>query len=70
VFAALPCSSKTIWPANYLLTLAILHRKATQGDLRLDVTAKMAARAKVRTLVLSHLRVRVGSDEYTPSAKK
>jgi ribonuclease BN (tRNA processing enzyme) len=31
---------------------------------------KMATRAKVKTLMLSHLRVRVGSDKYTPSAKK
>jgi ribonuclease BN (tRNA processing enzyme) len=50
--------------------LAILHRKATQGDLGLDVMGKMAARAKVKTLVLSHVRIRVGSDKYTPSAKK
>jgi ribonuclease BN (tRNA processing enzyme) len=41
-------------------------RQATQGHMTLDVIGKMAARANVKTLVLSHLTQRFGSDDYTP----
>jgi ribonuclease BN (tRNA processing enzyme) len=41
-------------------------RQATQGHMGLEVVWKMAARANVKTLVLSHLTARAdGSDDYT-----
>lgn len=41
-------------------------RQATQGHMGLEVVGKMAARANVKTLVLSHLTARAdGSDDYT-----
>ena len=45
-------------------------RQATQGHMNLDVIGKMAARAKVKTVVLSHLTQRFGSDDYTPWAEE
>ena len=36
----------------------------------LEVVGKMAARAKVKTLVLSHLTARVDTDDYTPWAEE
>jgi ribonuclease BN (tRNA processing enzyme) len=45
-------------------------RRATQGHMGLEVVGKMAARAKVKTLVLSHLSARVGTDDYTPWAEE
>lgn len=41
-------------------------RQATQGHMGLEIVGKMAERAKVKTLVLSHLTARAdGSDDYT-----
>ena len=45
-------------------------RQATQGHMTLDVIGKMATRANVKTVVLSHLTQRVGSDDYTPWAEE
>jgi ribonuclease BN (tRNA processing enzyme) len=44
-------------------------RQATQGHMTLEVIGKMAARANVKSVVLSHLTARAdGSDDYTPWA--
>ena len=43
-------------------------RQATQGHMTLEIIGKMAARARVKTVVLSHLTQRFGSDDYTPWA--
>lgn len=41
-------------------------RQATQGHMGLEIVGKLAARAKVKNLVLSHLTARAdGSDDYT-----
>jgi ribonuclease BN (tRNA processing enzyme) len=45
-------------------------RQATQGHMNLDVIGELASRAKVKTVVLSHLTQRVGSDDYTPWAEE
>jgi ribonuclease BN (tRNA processing enzyme) len=45
-------------------------RQATQGHMTLDVIGKMAARANVKTVVLSHLTQRAGTDDYTPWAEE
>ena len=43
-------------------------RQATQGHMNLDIIGEMAARSGVKTVVLSHLTQRFGSDDYTPWA--
>ncbi|MEE8262340.1 MAG: MBL fold metallo-hydrolase [Gammaproteobacteria bacterium] len=43
-------------------------RQATQGHMTLELIGKLASRAKVKTVVLSHLTQRFGSDDYTPWA--
>jgi ribonuclease BN (tRNA processing enzyme) len=45
-------------------------RQATQGHMTLDLVGKLAARANVKTVVLSHLTQRFGSDNYTPWAEE
>jgi len=40
-------------------------RQATQGHMSLNDIATMATRAKVKTVVLSHLTQRVGTEDYT-----
>jgi len=45
-------------------------RQATQGHMTLDVIGKLAARANVKTVVLSHLTQRFGTDDYTPWAEE
>jgi ribonuclease BN (tRNA processing enzyme) len=45
-------------------------RQATQGHMNLDIIGEMAARANVKTVVLSHLTQRFGSDDYTPWAEE
>ena len=45
-------------------------RQATQGHMTLDIIGKMAQRANVKTVVLSHLTQRVGTDDYTPWAEE
>jgi ribonuclease BN (tRNA processing enzyme) len=45
-------------------------RQATQGHMSLDDIATMATRAKVKTVVLSHLTQRVGTEDYTSWAEE
>ena len=45
-------------------------RQATQGHMNLDDIGKMATRANVKAVVLSHLTQRVGTDDYTPWAEE
>ena len=45
-------------------------RQATQGHMSLDDIATMATRAKVKTVVLSHLTQRFGTEDYTPWAEE
>jgi ribonuclease BN (tRNA processing enzyme) len=45
-------------------------RQATQGHMSLDDIGKMATRAKVKTVVLSHLTQRVGTEDYTAWAEE
>jgi ribonuclease BN (tRNA processing enzyme) len=45
-------------------------RQATQGHMTLNAIGKMAARANVKTVVLSHLTQRFGSDDYMPWAEE
>ena len=41
-------------------------RQATQGHMTIETIGKMATRANVKTVVLSHLTQRVGTEDYTP----
>ncbi len=43
-------------------------RPATQGHMTLEAIGKTAAEARVKTVSLSHLTQRFGSDDYTPWA--
>jgi ribonuclease BN (tRNA processing enzyme) len=45
-------------------------QQATQGHMSLEDIGKMAGSAEVKTVVLSHLTQRVGSDDYTPWAEE
>jgi ribonuclease BN (tRNA processing enzyme) len=45
-------------------------RQAPQGHMTLDLIGKMAAHAKLGTVVLSHLTQRFGSDDYKPWAEE
>ncbi len=45
-------------------------RQATQGHMTLDDIATMATRANVKTVVLSHLTQRVGTEDYTSWAEE
>ena len=45
-------------------------RQATEGHLTPDVIGKMATRANVKTVVLTHLTQRAGTDDYTPWAEE
>jgi ribonuclease BN (tRNA processing enzyme) len=57
------------WQAMTPAEQAGITRQATQGHMTLDVIGKMAARANVKTVVLSHLSARAdGTDDYTPWA--
>ena len=40
-------------------------RQATEGHLSLDDIGTMATRANVKTVVLTHLTSRAGTDDYT-----
>ena len=57
------------WQAMTPDEQAEIMRQATEGHMNLDVIGKMAARANVKTVVLSHLTQRVGTDDYTPWAE-
>lgn len=41
-------------------------RQATEGHLSLDDVGRMASRANVKSVVLTHLTTRAGTDDYTP----
>ena len=58
------------WQAMTPAEQAGIMRQATQGHMTLDVIGKMATRANVKTVVLSHLTQRVGTDDYTPWAEE
>ena len=45
-------------------------RQANQGHMGLEAVGKMAARANVKTVVLSHMGARAGTDDYTPWAEE
>ena len=54
------------WQAMTPAEQAGIMRQATQGHMSLDVIGEMATGANVKTVVLSHLTQRVGTDDYTP----
>ena len=56
------------WQAMTPAEQAGTMRQATQGHMTLDDIGKMAARANVKTVVLSHLTQRFSSDDYAPWA--
>lgn len=58
------------WQAMTSAEQVGIMRQATQGHMTLDVIGKMAARANVKIVVLSHLTQRFGSDDYTPWAEE
>jgi len=58
------------WQAMSPAEQAGIMRQATQGHMTLDVIGKMATRANVKTVVLSYLTQRVGTDDYTPWAEE
>ena len=58
------------WQAMTPAEQAGIMRQATQGHMTLDVIGKMATRANVKTVVLTHLTQRVGTDDYTPWAEE
>jgi ribonuclease BN (tRNA processing enzyme) len=58
------------WQAMSPAEQAGIMRQATQGHMTLDVIGKMATRANVKTVVLSHLTQRIGTDDYTPWAEE
>jgi ribonuclease BN (tRNA processing enzyme) len=58
------------WQAMAPAEQAGIMRQATQGHMSLNDIATMAARANVKTVVLSHLTQRFGSDDYTPWAEE
>ena len=58
------------WQAMTPAEQAGIMRQATQGHMTLDDIGKMATRANVKTVVLSHLTQRVGTDDYTPWAEE
>jgi len=58
------------WQAMSAAEQVGIMRQATQGHMSLDDIGKMAARANVKTVVLSHLTERVGTDDYTSWAEE
>jgi ribonuclease BN (tRNA processing enzyme) len=58
------------WQAMTPAEQAGIMRQATQGHMTLDDIARMATRANVKTVVLSHLTQRVGTDDYAPWAEE
>ena len=58
------------WQAMSPAEQAGIMRQATQGHMTLDDIATMATRAKVKTVVLSHLTQRVGTEDYTSWAEE
>ena len=58
------------WQAMTPAEQAGIMRQATQGHMTLDVIGKWRRIANVKTVVLSHLTQRVGTDDYTPWAEE
>jgi len=58
------------WQAMTPAEQAGVMSQATQGHMTLDDIARMATRANVKTVVLSHLTQRVGTDDYSPWAEE
>ena len=58
------------WQAMTPAEQAGIMRQATQGHMSLDVIGEMATGANVKTVVLSHLTQRFGTDDYTPWAEE
>ena len=58
------------WQAMSPAEQAGIIRQATQGHMTLDDIGNMATRANVKTVVLSHLTQRVGTDDYTQWAEE
>jgi ribonuclease BN (tRNA processing enzyme) len=58
------------WQAMSAAEQAGIMRQASQGHMNLDDIGKMATRANVKTVVLSHLGQRVGTDDYTTWAEE
>ena len=58
------------WEAMTPDERARIMRQAKEGHLTPDGLGKMAARANVKSVVLTHLTQRVGSDDYTPWAEE
>ena len=58
------------WQAMTAAEQAGIMRQATQGHLNLEDIGRMATRANVKTVVLSHLTQRVGTDDYTSWAEE
>jgi ribonuclease BN (tRNA processing enzyme) len=54
-----------IWQAMTPAEQAGIIRQATEGHLSLDDIGRMAARANVKTVVLTHLTSRAGTDDYS-----
>jgi ribonuclease BN (tRNA processing enzyme) len=49
---------------------AAIIRKVTQGHMSLDAISEMATRANVKTVLLSHLTKRAGTDDYASWAQE
>jgi ribonuclease BN (tRNA processing enzyme) len=60
--------SSGVWQAMSPSERARIMRQATEGHLSLDDIGTMATRANVKTVVLTHLTSRAGSEDYTPWA--
>jgi ribonuclease BN (tRNA processing enzyme) len=58
------------WQAMTAYQQAAMQRQGTQGHMTPEVIGKMATRANIKTVVLSHLccSVQRGNDDYTPRA--
>lgn len=58
------------WEAMGPAEQAGIMRQATQGHMSFDLIGKLATQANVKTVVMSHLTQRVGTDDYTPWAEE
>jgi len=58
------------WQAMSPAEQAGIMRQATQAHMNVEDIGKMATRANVKTVVLSHLDQRVGTDDYTAWAEE
>jgi ribonuclease BN (tRNA processing enzyme) len=58
------------WQTLTPTSQAAIIRKATQGHMSLDAISEMATRANVKTVVLSHLTKRAGTDDYASWAQE